>query len=358
MAYPNPNRKVRPIFTHLEHRAVQQVLEQVRRLPARDRARDRRARVGQRGQQPQRHLDRDQLAAVLPVVLPRAPPARARARTAQPCWATMHHSRMLHRRELLIPVALRAIQYAAQQCLATFLARGCVNASAPLATNGCGQSRVSRVFARMHWQELARGAPAAAAASLRGWLTGPRAPRSPPARDRAALCMLAPGQGVGCTKCTTRQCLAQPATPGEHAQHAAATRVPHCCTRSPPLCRSWHKGEGSCLGQVRSVTWCQPTAAALCRSSWCRPALRATLGARRGGAARLQGARICGRGGVLVGRHDLLYLRAAPPAQAAADAPRTPAPWRSCMSAWSRPGRGPVCAGRPPQTELNQTAPV
>ncbi len=235
MAYPNPNRKVRPIFTHLEHRAVQQVLEQVRRLPARDRARDRRARVGQRGQQPQRHLDRDQLAAVLPVVLPRAPPARARARTAQPCWATMHHSRMLHRRELLIPVALRAIQYAAQQCLATFLARGCVNASAPLATNGCGQSRVSRVFARMHWQELARGAPAAAAASLRGWLTGPRAPRSPPARDRAALCMLAPGQGVGCTECTTRQCLAQPPTPGEHAQHAAATWVPHCCTRSPPL---------------------------------------------------------------------------------------------------------------------------
>ncbi len=51
---------------------MQQVLEQVRRLPARDRARNRRARVGQRGQQPQRNLDRDQLAAVLPVVLPRA----------------------------------------------------------------------------------------------------------------------------------------------------------------------------------------------------------------------------------------------------------------------------------------------
>jgi len=147
-----------------------------------------------------------------------------------------------------------------------------------------------------------------------------------------------------------------------HPESMHSTRLPHgyltVAPAPPPLCPSWHKGEGSCLGQVRNVTGCQPTAAALCRSSWCRPALRATLGARRGGAARLQGARICGRGGVLVGRHDLLYLRAAPPAQAAADAPRTPAPWRSCMSAWSRPGRGPVCAGRPPQTELNQTAPV
>jgi len=143
---------------------------------------------------------------------------------------------------------------------------------------------------------------------------------------------------------------AQPITePREHAQHAAATWAPDCCAHIPPVPKlARGKTFVHVLGKVRSAAGCTSTTAALCRGLWCRPALRATQGARRGAAARLQGARICGRGGVLVGRHDLLYLRAAPPGQAAAYAPRALATWPSCVSARSRPGRGPACAGCPP----------